>query len=318
MGLTAKKKAPTGKGGGGAAGVDASVAAIYDQLTGQLSSGAGVTGANFDRARQLVGSAFDQQGQLMRDAASATMGGLNGQFDRLGIGDATDSATQGLRNQFSQSLISASRRRANELSGMAQQQAGYDVAGRMGIDNSRREGAQQRTESVIRVQEALAAMEAAKAQAQGQVDLASVQGQSELEQLRLQMRMAEQEASQGDPQDPLDPLRAEGIGLENLIKQAKLDEILNGDGGSDKISGEGQAALEQFLAQNAGGVSPRLLNRFNSLKDNAFVAAGKPSDLGYKQDPYDLAMSALMSNPNYGGSESSRRKLEQMLQLYFG
>lgn len=318
MALTAKKSAgksaPVGSGSTGAA--DAAIAAIYDQLAGQLGSGAGVTGMNFDRARQLVGSAYDQGGYLAQRAQSATMGGLNGQFDRLGIGAAMPGASQGLRDEYAGSLQAAAARRTNAMDTMGQQQVGYEMAGRMGIDNSRREGAQQRADSVTKIQQALLAMQAAQATAQGQNQLASIQGKTSLESLRLQMQMAEQERQAASQGDPLDLLRADNMNLDGMLKKAQLEKLMNP--GMEDIKGDGQQALEQFLAQNAGQVSPALLNRFNALKSDAFTNAAKPSDLGYRQDPYDLAMSELMTNQNYGGGERQRRLLEQMLQTYFG
>jgi hypothetical protein len=305
-------------GSGATARADGNIAAIYDQLAGHLSDGTGVTGMNFDRAKQIVGSSYDQSGYLMNRAASATQGGLNGQFDRLGIGAATDSATQGLRNQYAQGLMSAARRRENAMDTMGQQQFGYEQAGRMGVDNSRREGAQQRTDSVTRIEEALAAMEMAKAQAQGSVDLARTQGQMGLEKAKLEMAMQEREwqreLEKAQAGDPMAAMKAESLGLDIMKKKAELGQMQNP--GPEDIDGKGDQALRQWLTQNPLGAGS--LSRVNRLKDDAFVEAAKPNMMGYKSDPYDIAMGQLMSNQNYGGSERNRRLIEQALQVYFG
>lgn len=306
------KQAPkaTPVGGKGVIGdTDAAINAIYNQLTGQLSSGVGVQGMNFDRARQLVGSSFDSSNQLMRDGASSTVGGLNGQFDRLGIGAATDSATQGIRNQFQQGLVSAARRRQNELATMGQQQVGYEQAGRMGVDNAFQQQAMARTQSQTQIQEALANMEAARAQAQGQVDLARVQGQSELERMKMEFAQAAQEAEESG--DPLLDLKAQSLGMDIMLKEKKLAE--EDDGGDERRPTKYQAGLDNYLLDI--GASPQFKSRVQKMYADATANAQNPLNIASgRKDPYAFAMESV-DDYNMGANKD---RLRQALQILFG
>ncbi len=285
---------------------DGAINAIYDQLAGHLASGTGAQGQNFHRARQLVGSSFDQADQLATAGARATMGGLREQLGRLGLGAAEDSVTQGVRNQLNQGLTSAARRKMNELSTMGQQQAGYEMASRLGVDNSRQQQALVRGESVTEIQEALANMEAARAEAQGKVDVARIQGQAELASLRAQHAAASRAAAQGDP---LADLKAQSLGMDILLKEKKLNDPGKGEKGATKY----QAGLDNYL--DSIQASPAFKARVMSMYDTANNQAASPANGALnRDDPYEWAMTGV-SNYNSGANKD---RLRQALQIMYG
>ena len=315
--MKAKAKTPAA-GGGQAAKTDAAIADIYNQLAGDLASGTGTQGMNFDRARQLIGASYDGLSQSIKEGASATVGGLTGRFAKLGIGSATDAATQGLRNELNQALMSAARRKSNDLAGMAQQQGGYEMASRMGVDNAYREKAQVRSESQTRIAEAIANMQAAIASARGQAELARIQGQTQLEQMKLQFEQSQQKASQGDP---LEALKAEQLGWQIRLLEQKYNN--GGSGGSTKEpwSSKGQGGLNKFLTepsdywdQHAG---PKFTDSINKIVQYGLAQANNPANgsMGTGQDdPYLWAVQEASKNYDW----LNQQALLQALQIYFG
>ncbi len=298
---------------------DGQIAAIYKQLANQLSDGTGVTGMNFNNAKKAVGQSYDTGGALMQAAAKATMGDLHGRFDKLGIGRASTPATQGLRNELAGALTSAARRRSSALSGLANQQVGYEMAGRMGVDNSKREGAQQRADAAVKIQEAIANMERAKAEAQGSVDAARIQGETELTKLKLSIAQQEREyqrsLEEAEAGNPLEALRAEKLGVEIETGKRKL-ALMGAESESDDISGKGQYALNSWLDQNSTVKVP-YINRAKQFIDDGFIASSNVGDAtSFGKDPYVLAMGALARNAKI--KAQPKRRIAEMIQVYFG
>lgn len=292
---------------------DAAIAAMYNQLVGQLGQGVQATGQNFGDASKQIGSIYDQMTQSLTGQANATAGALGSQFDMLGIGAATDAATQDLRGQLNQSLISAARRKAAEMSGLTTQGAAYKAAGNEGIGNVRREGVQVRGDYRTRLEEAIAQLEAAKAEAAGQIEVQKLQGEVQLAQMRAQAR-ARSGGGGGRSGSPMDHLRAQLLGLQILEKQKDLE------GGGDEMWGKrGQGGLNNFLGapnqywQNQAG--PKFQSALYDILDYAGAQSTNPSFLaGGQKDPYNIAMGQVPKAPSYLNDNA----LRMALQIFYG
>lgn len=303
----AKQPANKAVGEGQAGKTDAAITAIYDQLVGNLTGGVAAQRESFDRAKQLVDSSYDQIGHLMGVGASGSIGGLEGQFERLGIGDATDSATQGIRNQLNQSLVSAARRRASEGAGLARQGGEYEQIGRQGIDNAYKEQAQVRSTSATEIAEAIANMEAARVQAQGQADLARIQGQSQLAQARASGGGG---GGRGGGGGDMTPEEYEEWMLDMAIKEQKLNPQAKKGGG--KLGG--QAAVNAFLTSpqvywNGKTASPAFKARADAIYNRA-MGGGNAYTPNY--DPYENAMQQV-NNYNMGANKDALREVLQYM-----
>lgn len=293
---------------------DAAIAALYAQLTGQLEQGVNAQQANFGQASNTIGSIYDQMTQSLQEQANATSSGLGQQFSMLGIGEAFDPATNNLRGQLNQSLISAARRRAAEMSGLTQQGAAYASAGREGIGNVQREGARVRGDVRTRLEEVLGKLEAAKVQAQGEYDLQELQGQIQLAQMRASGGGG---GGGGGGGNPLDYLRAQLMGLDILEKQQKL-----GQGPEFPWSKSGQGGLNSFLNapsdywQNQAG--PRVRGALQDIISGSSAKANNPANIAAGlRDPYTIALGMVNQSPSVR-TPYYRDALRQALQIYFG
>jgi len=291
---------------------DAAIAQMYAQLASQLGGGVTATGQNFNSARSEIGSIYDDMTSALTQQANATAAGLGSEFDMLGIGAATDSATQNLRGQLNQSLISAARRRASEMSGLSQQGAAYKASGIEGIGNVRREGVQVRGDYRTRLEEAIANLEAAKAEAQGQYDIQKLQGETQLAQMRAQAA-SRGGGGGGGRGNPLDMLRAQLLGLQIMEKQQDLE-----GGGNQQWTKRGQGGLNMFLNQPSmyweSGAGPKV----RGALQNIIGQSTDPSRMtaGYK-DPYSAAMDLVNKN-SMVRTDFYRDALRQALQIYYG
>lgn len=295
---------------------DAALKVLYNALAGQAKAGVSAQTQGFKGAAKDVGSIYDEMTNSLRSQANATASGLGANLDMLGIGAATDSATQNLRGQLNQSLISAARRKSTEMAGLTSQGASYAGAGREGITNILREGTGVRADSRTRLEEALASLEAAKVQAQGQYDIQKLQGDVQLAQMRAQAR-ARSGGGGGRSGNPLDALRAQMLGLQILKAQGELE-----GGNGNQWSKSGQGGLDNFLSNASnywsGGAGPKVRGALQDIIGGAGSQAINPSSIasGLK-DPYTIAMGMVGSN-NTVKTDFYRNALRQGLQIYYG
>jgi hypothetical protein len=289
---------------------------MYAQLASQLGVGVTAQGANFNTARNNVGAAYDDMTKALTTQANATATGLGNQFNMLGIGAATDAATQDLRGQLNQSLVSAARRKATEMSGMSQQGAAYKAAGIENVGNVRREGVQVRGDYRTRLEEAIANLEAAKAEAQGQYDVQKLQGEAQLAQMAAQAR-ARSGGGGGRSGSPLDQLRAQLLGMQILEKQQKMEE-----GPESQWGKRGQGGLDSFLNSPSnywsGGAGPKVRGALQDIISGSFSQANNPSSIASgMKDPYNIAMGMVNQN-DMVKTDFYRDSLRQALQIYYG
>lgn len=291
---------------------DAAIAQMYKMLTGQMQAGVGAQQNTFNEASSRVGAVYDDMTRALTQQANATAQGLGSQFDMLGIGAATDSATENLRGQLNQSLISAARRRATEVSGLQGQGAAYNAAGREGIMNMNRAGVQMRGDYRTQLEEALANLEAAKVEAQGQFDVQKLQGEAQLAQMRAQARARSGGGGGGRSGSPLDMLRAQLLGMQILEKQQKLE-----GGGDEQWGKRGQGGLNNFLQnpspywRNQAG--PKFQAELYDILDQTarnsvnadFLATGQ-------RDPYNIAMGQVPKAPGYLNQDALRMAIQIM------
>lgn len=295
---------------------DAAIAQMYKVLTGQMQQGVGATQQTFNEASSRVGAVYDDMTRALTQQANATASGLGGQLDMLGIGAATDSATQNLRGQLNQSLISAAQRRATEVSGLQTQGATYGQAGREGISNMNRAGVQVRGDYRTDLEEAIANLEAAKAEAQGQFDVQKLQGETQLAQMRAQAAArARSGGGGGRSGSPLDMLRAQLLGMQILEKQQKLE----GGGGGGEWDDRGQGGLNTFLGapspywKNQAG--PKFRGELMDILDYAGAQSVNADFLASGQrDPYNIAMGQVPKAPSYLNQDA----LRQAIQIMYG
>lgn len=269
--------------------VDEDLANIYNQLAAQLSEGVNAQQTAFNQAGAGVGSIYDQMTNALQGQANATASGLGNEFNMLGIGAATDSATNDLRGQLNQSLISAARRRATEMSGLTQQGASYAAAGRGSVANVQREGSKIRSDARTRLEETIAALEAQAA--------AAGRGGG---------------GGGGGGGSPLEMLRAQLLGLQVLEKQQELEM-----GPKSQWSRGGQGGLNQFLNTPSDYWSNRAGTPFRAkvqqLIDLGSRQANNPASIaaGIK-DPY------LISSQAVSRSRLNQDALRQAMQIYYG
>lgn len=294
---------------------DAALAAMYEQLANQVEAGAGVTQANFGNASNTIGSIYDEMTRDLTNQANSTASGLGNQFNMLGIGAAYDPATNDLRGQLNQALVSAARRRATEMSGLTQQGAAYSATGREGASNVRREGG--RVRGVVRTQleKLLADMETAKIQSQGQLDLANLQGQIELAQMRAAGRGGGGGGG-GGRGNPLDMLRAQLLGLEVLEKQQDLENP------QSPWSKSGLGGMNAFLNAPSDywveGAGPRVRSALQDIVSGSSAQATNPENIAAGlRDPYNIAM-GMVNQSNTVRTPRYRDALRQALQIYYG
>lgn len=290
---------------------DASIAALYNQLAGQLGQGVNAQQSSFNTASGTIGNVYDEMTRALTSQANATAGGLSSELNMLGIGAATDSATEQLRGQLNQSLISAARRKATEMSGLTGQGAAYKAAGLEGVGNVRREGVRSRTDTRTRLEEAMAALEAAKAEAQGQYDLQKLQGEIELQRARAASRGGGGGGGRGSP---LDMLRAQLLGMQIMEKQQELEM-----GPETPWGKRGQGGLNRFLNQQSdywtSKAGPKFRAGIDDILDYASAQSTNPSSIasGLK-DPYTIAMGRVDKAPSYLNEDA----LRMALQIYYG
>jgi hypothetical protein len=288
----------------------------YGETARQVQGGVNNTKASFGEAARLVGGTYDEMTRALQGQADATASGLGSQLSMLGIGAAQDAATQNLRGQLNQSLISAARRRATGVSGLQFQGAAYKQAGDEAVGNIRREGRQAATDSRTQLMTALLGLEQAEAEAKGQMELQKLQGEIELEQMRQQMRAAAARARGGGggrSGSPLDLLRAQLMGLEIQEKMQALQM------GPDTSFGSGQGQLNQFLGNSSdyweNQAGPKFRAGLEDILDYSFAQANNPASIAAgMDDPYNIAM----GNLNRGGRGLNQDALRQALQIYFG
>lgn len=291
---------------------DAAIAAIYNQLAGQMGAGVNAQQSSFNTAKGEIGGIYDQMTSALTGQANATAGGLSNEFNMLGIGAATDSATEQLRGQLNQSLISAARRKATEMAGLTSQGAAYKGAGLEGVSNVRREGARSRTDARTRLEEAIATLEAAKAEAQGQYDLQKLQGDIELQKMRASARGGG--GGGGRSGSPLDMLRAQLLGMQILEKQQEME-----GGGKSQWSKRGQGGLNAFYGGSSDywtdKAGPKFRGSVDDILDYASAKALDPkSRAAGHSDPYTIAMGRVDNAPSYINEDA----LRMALQIYYG
>jgi len=285
----------------------------YNETARQVLNGVNATNASFQETARNVGGTYDEMTRALQSQANATAGGLGQQFSMLGIGDATDSATQALRGQLNQSLISAARRRAAGVSGLQFQGAQYRQAGNEGVGNIRREGTQVAADSRTQLMKELTDLETAEAEAKGQYALQKLQGEIELAQMQQQMRAAAARARGGGggrSGNPLDMLRAQLMGLEI---QEKMQELQSGP--SRPWDDKGQGGLNQFLNEPSDYWDDRASGAFRGdlqgIIDYASAQSTRPGMTGI--DPLDFAM----ERTNREHNNFRRDALRQALQIYY-
>lgn len=284
--------------------MDAEVAAYYQALQNQLQSGVGATQKNFNTASGQVGSIYDQMTRDLTTQANATAGTLGNQFSMLGIGAAQDAATQDLRGQLNQSLISAARRRASEMSGLTEQGAAYGRVGNEAVANVGREGARIRTETRTKLEQALAALQGEMEAARAQVDVAKIQGDAEIAAARASRRGG----GGGGGGSPLDMLRAQLLGLQILEKQQGLEE-----GPESPWGDRGQLGLNQFMGQPSDWWERQAGPKFRG-------ALGDIIDWSSSQDvvpgfnPYHASLGRVNAAPSY----INRDALRAALGVFYG
>lgn len=295
---------------------DRAIKNYYNELAGGIRQGAGAQQAGFSQASSRVGAVYDEMTRALTDQANATSSGLANQFNMLGIGAATDSATNDLRGQLNQALISAARRKAAEQSGLTEQARAYRQAGLESVTNAQREGTRTRSDARTSLMEAVTNLQAAEAQAKGEMDLAKLQGEIQLAQMRQQLaaRRGGGGGGGGRRGSPLDMLRAQLMGLEILEKQQDLEN------GPDSPWNEGgQGGLNRFLSgpsdywENQAG--PKFRGELQNLIDYGYGQANSPKSIASgMKDPYLIAMGNINSAPSYINQDA----LSQALQIYFG
>lgn len=288
---------------------DAAVRDMYNRLAGTVQAGGRAVDSVFAQGQQRTGQIYDQMTDTLQRQADATSSGLAGQLSMLGIGDATDAATQNLRGQLNQSLVSAARRRAAELSGLSSQRTGYRTASREAVTNTQREGVQKRADIRTILEEAVTNLQAAEAEARGQIELEKLRGEVELQQMRQQMA-ARRGGSGGGRGSPLDLLRAQLMGLEIMEKQQELNM------GPDTSFGSGQGQLNQFLGGPsdywANQAGPKFRAALSDIIDFGNAQATGPG-AAINRDPYAWASQNATSYGNL-----NQDALRQALQIYFG
>lgn len=294
---------------------DRAIKNYYNELAGGIKQGAGAQQAGYSQASSRVGTVYDEMTRALTDQANATSSGLADQFNMLGIGAATDSATNDLRGQLNQALISAARRKAAEQSGLTEQARAYRQAGLEAVTNAQREGTRTRSDARTSLMEAITNLQAAEAQAKGEMDLAKLQGEIQLAQMRQQMAARRGGGGGGRSGSPLDMLRAQLMGLEILEKQRDLEM------GPDTPWNEGgQGGLNRFLSGSSdywgqGGAGPKFRGELQNLIDYGYGQANSPRSIASgMKDPYTIAMGNLNSAPNFINQDA----LAQALQIYFG
>lgn len=286
----------------------------YNETAQQTQRGVNATSASFGEASRNVGLSYDEMTRALQTQANATASGLGSQFSMLGIGAAQDAATQQLRGQLNQSLISAARRKAAGVSSLRDQGAMYKAAGLEGVGNVRREGTQVQAESRTKLMDSLLGLEQAEAEAKGQYALQKLQGEIELAQMQQQMKAAAARARGGGggrSGSPLDLLRAQLMGLDI---QQKMQELQQGP--SQPWDNEGQGGLNRFLNSpsdywddNASGA---FRGDLQGVIDYASAQSTRPGRSGI--DPMDYAMERTNNEP----SNFRRDALRQALQIYYG
>lgn len=293
---------------------DKAIAQMYKELTGQLGAGITATGIGFSNARNEIGGAYDEMTRALTEQANATAGGISDQLNMLGIGQATDAATENLRGQLNQSLISAARRKSTELAGLSSQAAGYRAAGIEGVGNVRRQGVQIRGDYRTALQQAIANMEAEQAQAEAQVEIARLQGQAQLAAARASARG--RGGGGGRSGNPLEFLRAQLLGLQIMEKQKDLE------GGDFAWGKSGMGGLQNFLNNPSqywsNGAGPRVRGAVQDILDAAAARATSPSSIaaGLK-DPYTIAM-GMVPRSDTVKTDFYRNAMRQALQVYYG
>lgn len=297
--------------------MDAELAAMYGAVAKSLQQGVGASQSGFRTAQSQIGSAYDQMTAALTRQANATAGGMVNEFNMLGIGAANDSATQALRNQLNEGLLMGSRRRASELSGLAQQGAAYNRAGQESIGNLQQSGVQARADFRSKLEEILAQLQGEVALGRSQVDTERVRGETELGLMRQEMADRAAARAEQNRQDPLEFLRAQLMGLEIMQKQKDLQQ------GPERQpmpwEDRGQGALTQFMNQPSNWWERRAGPKFQgALQDiidyssdernlTRFGAAGI-------RDPYNIALSRVSRAPSYINDDA----LRLALQIFYG
>lgn len=293
---------------------DAAIAAMYEQLANQVGAGVAAQQQNFTNTSNTIGSVYDEMTQALTNQANATASGLGQQFNMLGIGAATDSATNDLRGQLNQALISAARRKAAEQAGLTQQGGSYARSGFESVSNVRREGGRVRTDVGNKLRDILAQMETAKIQSEGQLELQKLQGEIELAQMRAAGRGG---GGGGGGGSPLDMLRAQLLGLEILEKQQGLEQ-----GPDFPWSKSGQGGLNKFLNSPSdywvSGAGPKVRGSLQDIISQASASATNPANIAAGlRDPYTISLGLVNKSPTVR-TPYYRDAMRQALQIYFG
>lgn len=235
---------------------DAKIREIYDALRTDLERGQTATRDIFARGTGAVGSAYDQASSAAQAGTGGALDVLRQEAARLGIERALPESSQELTTDLAGFLSRMAGGKATDVAGLSQLGTGFEAIGQMGIDSSRKEMAQQRTDVMSQLRKALLGLRQQETGAVGdlnsgllQIALQQAQGETEIDKLRaaLEADKAQYAAARASSRGggAGGPSISEQIALMKLPMQLQLlEKQLQGP--APKAPNKGQAALDWF------------------------------------------------------------------------
>lgn len=293
-------------------GADTRLQQLYDALQNDLYRGQDATARNYNQASQAVRGSYDEATQSLNTLNESIIGRLLNSASDLGIEQGAGTPLAQLQQQFATMAGTNLQNEANSLSGLNQDQANFLGLGQAEINSSRKRGVQARQDVQTQVQQALAQLGLAGAQAetefQGQItDLEKGKAAD----YRTTLSQLGQQQYEQQRQSRLDQL-AELIQLGTLDTQRQ------------HLGLEGQVANQNYqLGLGRLGIQQGQLDLNSELgRARLDVEIQKlQSDLAKENDPYKRAqieaqINHLNAQTNYlnnGGAKGSQGPFNDVL-----
>lgn len=243
------------------------VSQAYNTLASNLQKSVGTTGGIHNAAKNDIRGAYNSGLRTLEGDVSGLNQRLEKAARRLGVGSATGYGRSRLAESLASQQARMTGQRTADMAAQDKLKAAYMAIAERSVGDARSEGTQMQTDLANKLRTALYGYLGDEEGARGQVDLARLQGQNDLERLRMQiagetaqqnLKLAQIRASNAEraaakQEDPLDRAMKE---IQVKAAALELDKMMRGgdEPGLTEV-GKGQIGVNEYIRDRGLGES---------------------------------------------------------------